>query len=102
MAVYAGDSLAFPVFSLVEDGAPIDLSGWTNWQAAWSGGDNLVTLSVDDSRLAEGKIIIYADASVTRGMRCAGRWDVQAENNGVVRTWLTGTTEWTDDIAGKP
>lgn len=80
-----------------EDSVPIPLDDWNNWSAAWlpSRGE-LRQLEVT----AEGNAVTVAFPSeVTQGVETInGSWDVQAENNGRVRTWLRGQTKLTKDV----
>ena len=95
--VYAGDDVAFPWFTIKHpDDTLFDLTGWEDWKAAWTGGCGRVPLEVS---VSGSTIYITAPAATSRKMEGPGRWDVQAVNAGVTRTWLHGTTKGVKDIA---
>ena len=100
--VYAGDSLSFPGLVFRRDGVGRDLEdeGWTNWRAVWKKPRNSdrVELTVDASEADVGRILIFASEEVTREMGTSGLWDLQAELNGQVRTFIRGTTSYREDV----
>lgn len=106
--VYAGDTVDWPTYTLkTSDGTIRNLvaEGWTNWAAQWRPTPDAtsdVVLDLDESRLSEGIIRITASAVDTRAMQANGVWDIQAERNGEVKTFLRGKTKWVQDVTRSP
>jgi hypothetical protein len=102
--VYAGDTITWPTYTLkTSNGVARDLvaEGWTDWAVQWRAtpeSPSEVTLDFDGSRLAEGILLVSASPLNTRNMQSAGVWDIQAERNGEVRTFLRGKTKWVQDV----
>jgi hypothetical protein len=105
VAVYAGDTVQWPVYTIkTSDNQVRDLNaeGWTQWQAQWRPTDdseNEISLQFDGSRLTEGMLLISASPVATRAMGGSGVWDIQSVGtDGQVKTWLRGKTKWTEDV----
>lgn len=103
--VYAGDTVTWPTytFKMSDKVTPRNLAaeGWTNWTVQWRptpDSPSEVTLNFDGSRLSEGIILISASPLNTRLMKSNGVWDIQAERNGQVKTFLRGKTKWVQDV----
>ena len=97
---YSGDTVTWPTYTLREDGVPLDLSVYT-WAAQWRptpDSTEFVTLTLDLSQAAAGKITPSASAAQTAGMTTTGVWDLQSTLGGVVRTWLVGPTTCQKDV----
>lgn len=104
ITIYAGDDTLWPVYVLKSDvDTPINLevAGWSDWAAQWRPREDsteAVDLVVDDTRADEGIIQISATSEQTQAMGVAGVWDLQAVNDGKVKTWLRGKTKYTKDV----
>jgi hypothetical protein len=102
LAVYAGDT--FTQTFIFKDGANVyDFvdAGWSDWVAQYRvtrDSDAAIDFAVDDSEADEGKITISLTATQTDELNRAGVFDLQASENGVVRTWLQGQIAWTRDV----
>jgi hypothetical protein len=101
VAVYAGDSLEFPTYQVLDsDKVAVDLSSWT-WRAQWRRNpmsSTFIELTIDDSDAADGKIYISATPEQTTEMGSSGVWDLQGTKAGEVETWLRGPTVYTQDV----
>lgn len=100
--VYAGDTLVFPTYTITDaDDVPMNLSGWT-FTAQWRHhphAADAITLTVDTTDAASGVIGISATAAQTRAMKQSGVWDLEGVMGGTVRTFLAGTTVYTQDVS---
>lgn len=102
--VYAGDDVSWPTYTFkTGDGTRRDLvaEGWGNWHAQWRPtpeSPSEVTLSVNEAVLSNGIIAISVSSIGSRAMKTNGVWDVQAERNGEVHTFLRGKTKWIQDV----
>lgn len=101
LELYAGDSFQETV-RFRDQGAPVDLSAWTDWKAEWRSGDRIEVFGVDTTQLASGFVTLMLEPSQTRGMEPAGTWDLQAVRGSEVRTWCAGSTTWRIDVTGRP
>lgn len=97
--LYAGDTWE-QIYRFETAGEPADLSSWTGWacQARKSTGSGVEDVALDLSGLAEGVIVLALTAEQTRRMRDTWVFDVQAERDGRVRTFLRGRSSWLLDI----
>ena len=99
--LYAGDDFS-QTLRFTENGSPKNLSAWTDWKAQWRAGDVIQNFDVDDSQAGDGLIALSLDGAQTREMEPAGVWDVQANLDGIVKTWAAGSTIWRIDVTGRP
>ena len=101
VAIYEGDDTDWPVYTFSEAGVPLDLSTYT-WAAQWRTSPDAtesVTLTLDLTEQAVGKIGVSANASQTATMVATnGVWDLQSTKAGIVRTWIYGATTSTKDV----
>jgi len=101
VAVYAGDSLVLAAFTLKEDGTPVDFSGWTlvaQWRKSLTA-TGFVSLYVDKTDAATGRLIVSATAAQTRAMGQSGVWDLQGTQGSNVRTFVSGRTTYKGDVS---
>ena len=103
LELYRGDTFSeWFVFKDAVSGAPRDLDGegWGEWAAQWRpfvGSEQFVDFTVDVSGLSVGRVGLSLSASQTAVMR-RGVWDLQASNGDVVRTWLSGSVSFVEDV----
>jgi hypothetical protein len=102
LRVYAGDTFS-QTFVFKEGETVIDLvdEGWTGWAAQYRvtrDAATAISFAVDDSEADEGRITIALSPSQTNQISKAGVFDLQASQNGTVKTWLQGSLAWTRDI----
>ena len=100
--VYAGDYCALEIFLKTGD-SPTDISGYTNFRSQWrkSWSDTVsVDLEVSLERDASSVVIAIPGelSAVDGGVVRSGVWDLQAENDGVVRTFVRGKVFWRGDV----
>ena len=100
MELYAGDDFT-ETLRFREAGEPVDLTGWSGWEAEWRARGKHETFTVDASREDEGLITLTLTAAQTRVMRGHGSWDLQAMKGGLTRTWVSGVTVWREDVTGR-
>ena len=99
--VYAGDDFSETI-RFQEQGASVDLSEWSDWQAEWRGGELQESFTVDATQARSGLIALSLTPDQTRVMQPAGTWDLQATRPGEVKTWAAGSTLWRIDVTGRP
>ena len=97
LELYAGDHAVF-AWRLADPAGSLRLDDWDNWRCEWRDGNLLEELDLDMSQAAAGIITLSIPAEQTRRMRGRGAWDIQSDLGGIVRTWVRGTTTWTEDI----
>jgi hypothetical protein len=102
LRVYAGDTFS-QTFVFKEGTAVIDFDaeGWTDWAAEYRVTRNAatsITFAVDDSEADEGRITISLTPDQTNEITKAGVFDLQATQNGTVKTWLQGSIAWSKDV----
>jgi len=103
-AIYNGDDWSFScVFKNKETQLPINLvtDGWSSWKSQWrpyAKADEFFELTVDSSRANLGKIVVHIPASITSQIVSKGVFDIEAKQNGIVRTWLRGDIEFEMDV----
>lgn len=100
-AIYGGDTFT-QTYQITDSttGSPVNLSAWGSWLATWRPTlGNPITLTVITTGLALGQFTIQASSAQTRTMDGPGVWDVQSTNSGVVRTWLTGKSDFTHEVS---
>lgn len=101
--IYRGDSFSQTyVFKNSTTNQPKNLvqEGWTNWVAQWKpevDADIIVNFTVDASNASTGQILVSLTPQQTQVLR-RGVWDLQANQNSVVRTWLVGKVEFEKDV----
>jgi hypothetical protein len=103
LPVYAGDSFS-QTFEFLDDGEAIDLvvEGWSNWIAQYRKTPksvDFVEFVVDDSAADEGVITISLTPQQARELGDSGVFDLQATQNGTIRTWLKGSIDWSLDVS---
>jgi hypothetical protein len=104
VTVYGGDTVHWPSYTFTDSSENVrnlDIEGWTNWTAQWRASvtaHDALSLTVDASEASEGIIRLLASSDVTEAMNASGVWDLQSENNGIVRTWIRGATKYTRDV----
>ena len=99
--VYRGDSTSFNSYTFDTDGTPLDLSAWVftaTWRDALRPDAAPVTLAVDVSAAATGKIAVSATDEMTALMEGPGVWDLQGTYNGETLTYVWGRTTWMADV----
>lgn len=103
LKLYRGDSFfqSF-VFKNASTGVVRDLvsEGWSDWTAQWRpniDSNNYVNFTVDALQANVGLISIELTPEQTTALR-NGVWDLQAIQNGIVKTWLAGKLELTKDV----
>lgn len=100
LPVYAGDDTVIGQFRILPGGEVEDLSEglwWSEWRTSTSSADAL-TLEVDTTDADTGVFVIRATAEQTRDMDRSGVWDLQRDLDGVITTWLAGTTVYARDV----
>lgn len=100
--IYGGDYRAI-VATIYAGDAPADLSHFTDWRAQWrtySSSRASVDLTVDAERASEGIVVVSipGELSGVGGQLRSGIFDVQAYDEGVVRTFFRGTIVWEGDV----
>lgn len=100
--IYGGDYRAIEATVYAGD-APADLSHFTDWRAQWrtySSSRASVDLTVDAERASEGIVVVAipGELSGVDGQLRSGVFDVQASDEGVVRTFFRGTIVWEGDV----
>ena len=100
--VYAGDYCALEIFLKTGD-SPTDISGYTNfrsqWRKSWSDVDPVeLDVSVDEDTSSIVIAIPGELSAVNGGLIRSGVWDLQAENDGVTRTFVRGKVFWRGDV----
>ena len=101
IAVYAGDNLVVtPIRVRNSDNSlfDFDAEGWTNWRAQWRNRDESVTVDFIVDYVNPGEFWLSLTPEDTRAMNGPGSWDLQADLDGVITTWLRGTTTWRNDV----
>ena len=100
--IYAGDTVTFNPVRFLDGVTPQDLSTWGSWVAHWRpalDSSVVIVLAVDASESNIGIIRVSATPAQTTEMAASGVWDLQATRDGVVRTWLRGRTNWSQDVS---
>ena len=100
--IYGGDYRAIEA-TIHSGDAPADLSRFTDWLAQWrpyASSRASVDLTVDAERASEGVIVVSipGELSGVGGQLRSGVFDVQASDEGVVRTFFRGTIVWEGDV----
>ena len=100
--VYGGDYRAIEA-TIHSGDAPADLSRFTDWRAQWrryASSRESVDLVVDAERASQGIIVVSipGELSGVDGQLRSGVFDVQASDEGVVRTFFRGTIVWEGDV----
>ena len=100
--IYGGDYRAIEATVYAGD-APADLSHFTDWRAQWrtyASSRSSVDLTVDAERASEGIVVVSipGELSGVDGQLRSGVFDVQASDEGVVRTFFRGTIVWEGDV----
>lgn len=103
--LYGGDEPSIPITMTDEDDEPLDLSNVSAWAADVVCAGRVVTsLSLGTEQLADGVVSIDVRASDARAILAASvlglpiRFDMQAQQGGRPRTFLTGSFTAADDI----
>ena len=96
--IYSGDYRAIEA-TIFSGDEPADLSRFTGWRAQWrpySSSRASVDLTVDAERASQGIIVVSipGELSGVDGQLRSGVFDVQASDEGVVRTFFRGTIVW--------
>lgn len=98
--IYAGDSFVKNIrFS--QDGSAVDLSSWSDWRATLENkSDSAIKeeFTVDDSLKSQGVLILTLTPEQTRKLSGKWSWDLQGQSGDFTRTWVRGSTKWTDDV----
>lgn len=100
VTLYAGDTSVWPTYEFLTDGEPENLTAYT-WAAQWRRTPDAaesVTLAVDTTELAQGRITVSVPAATTEAMVGLGIWDLQATLGAVVRTRLVGPVRVVQDV----
>ena len=100
--IYGGDYRALEA-TVYAGEAHADLSRFTDWRAQWrpyASSRVSVDLMVDAERASEGIIVVSipGELSGVGGQLRSGVFDVQASDEGVVRTFFRGTIVWEGDV----
>ena len=100
--IYGGDYRAIEA-TVYSGDAPADLSRFTGWRAQWrpyASSRESVDLVVDAERSSQGIIVVSipGELSGVDGQLRSGVFDVQASDEGVVRTFFRGTIVWEGDV----
>ena len=101
--VYAGDNLYLQynfLDALPPAGVGVDLSAWT-FTAQWRttrNSESYIDFTVDESNKATGVIVLTMTGLQTESMSCNGFFDLNGVDGSEVRTFLQGTTSWTQDV----
>lgn len=101
--LYRGDSFSQTyVFKNNINNTPKNLvqEGWSNWKAQWRpevDSETVVDFLVNTTNASNGEILISLTAAQTAIMR-KGIWDLQATQNLIIRTWLSGKVEFEKDV----
>ena len=100
--IYGGDYRAIEATVYAGD-APADLSHFTDWRAQWrpySSSRQVIDLVVDAERASHGIIVVSVpgELSGVDGQLRSGVFDVQASDEGVVRTFFRGSIVWEGDV----
>ena len=100
--IYGGDYRAIEA-TIHSGDAPADLSRFTDWRAQWRpypSSRMSVDLVVDAERASEGIVVVAipGELSGVDGHLRSGVFDVQASDQGVVRTFFRGTIVWKGDV----
>ena len=99
VGVYAGDSLRLQ-YEFKTAGVGVDLSAWT-FTATWRrtlDAPASIEFVVDDTDLATGVIVLTMATNQTQRMGGSGYFDLQGVDGSQVRTFLSGRTEWKQDV----
>ena len=101
VGVYRGDDVIIADCTFQQPaGVAMNLST-SAWSAQWrlkSDSENFVALQVDATQANLGRILIQANSAATSLMTARGVWDLQATLNGVVKTWVRGSTVLVKDV----
>lgn len=98
--VYAGDAVVLAAFTLKEDTVPVDFSDWDlscQWRKRTSAAES-ITLAIDTTDAATGRLVISATAEQTRAMGQSGVWDLEGAMSGTVRTFVRQNTTYVGDV----
>lgn len=92
--IYTGDTFE-QAYRFKTNGNSINLveDGWSNWKCFIKSTPDSETgfeVDIDLSEASSGRIVLSIAAADTETVP-AGYFDVQAENNGVVKTWISGS-----------
>jgi len=102
--IYKGDDWAFScVFTSKTTGLPLNLvtDGWTSWASQWrpyAKSETFFQLTIDSSQANVGRIIVHIPSSITSQITSKGVFDIEAIQNGVVRTWVRGDIAFEMDV----
>lgn len=103
VAVYAGDTCIFPVYTFKESNIATNLvlAGWTSWVCSWRrkiSAVEFIPVTVDAGQADLGIIQLLLSPEQTRAMGGAGVWDLQATRRLEIRTFLRGSTTYLKDV----
>lgn len=108
-SIYRGDSWVSPPVRLHEtlpngSAQPVDASGWA-FRAQLRSGREVLDVAIDYVEVPAAGDLPAAVAFTlsltpeqTRSLKGGGVWDLEGTRDGVVRTWLRGTTRLVEDV----